>query len=389
MQDCCELAFGQVGLDWKKYVKHDTRFERPAEVETLLADPTKAKTRLGWVPRVDFPTLMRMMVDADPRAPVEEVVTVLVTGANGFVGRWVIRALLAAGHTVVGATGPETGRAGAGLDEAERTRVQWMPLDLLDAASVVKLAGGNYDAVLHLAGLASGGDAARDPGVAWTVNAAGTARLLDALGGAARRGASIPWSWWCRARRCTSAPRTHWSRPTRSSPARPTRPPSGAPSSRQPRPRDEPGCGSCWRVPFPTPGRGRTPASSRRHSPGGSWPRARVACTRCTSATSRSRGTSWTSGTWRRPTCRCWSGAPRARPTTSRRANGITLRDVFDRLARIVGVEAIPETDPAFVRSADLMYLVGDAGKLCRATGWTPSIPFETTLRDLVHAQAN
>jgi GDPmannose 4,6-dehydratase len=65
VRDCCEVAFGHAGLDWKKYVTHDTRFDRPAEVETLLADPSKAKQRLGWVPEVDFATLMGMMVDAD------------------------------------------------------------------------------------------------------------------------------------------------------------------------------------------------------------------------------------------------------------------------------------------------------------------------------------
>jgi len=65
VRECCEVAFAHVGLDWRQHVRHDERFDRPAEVETLLADPSKAKERLGWVPRVSFEELMRMMVDAD------------------------------------------------------------------------------------------------------------------------------------------------------------------------------------------------------------------------------------------------------------------------------------------------------------------------------------
>ncbi len=65
VRELCELAFAHVGLDWKKYVKVDPRFVRPAEVDTLQADPAKAQRELGWSPRVDFAALVRMMVDAD------------------------------------------------------------------------------------------------------------------------------------------------------------------------------------------------------------------------------------------------------------------------------------------------------------------------------------
>ncbi len=58
-------AFSYTGLDWEKYVVVDPKFYRPAEVDLLLGDPTKARTRLGWKPAVDFKTLVRMMVDAD------------------------------------------------------------------------------------------------------------------------------------------------------------------------------------------------------------------------------------------------------------------------------------------------------------------------------------
>ncbi len=61
----CELAFGRVGLDYKDFVTSDENLFRPAEVDLLIADPTKAKETLGWTPKVDFETLVNMMVDAD------------------------------------------------------------------------------------------------------------------------------------------------------------------------------------------------------------------------------------------------------------------------------------------------------------------------------------
>ncbi len=65
VRDLCAAAFGHVGLDWKKYVKTDPQFVRPAEVDTLLADASRAKQELGWAPRVTFEQLVKMMVDAD------------------------------------------------------------------------------------------------------------------------------------------------------------------------------------------------------------------------------------------------------------------------------------------------------------------------------------
>ncbi len=58
-------AFGYAGLDWQEHVKTDPRYFRPLEVETLIADATKAKEKLGWTPKVTFKDLVRIMVDAD------------------------------------------------------------------------------------------------------------------------------------------------------------------------------------------------------------------------------------------------------------------------------------------------------------------------------------
>lgn len=60
-----EAAFGRVDLDWKKYVVQDPSLIRPAEVDLLVGDPSKAKRKLGWVPEVGFKELVHLMVDAD------------------------------------------------------------------------------------------------------------------------------------------------------------------------------------------------------------------------------------------------------------------------------------------------------------------------------------
>ena len=60
-----EIAFEHVGLDWREFVRVDPALVRPAEVDRLLADPTKARERLGWEPRTSFEDLVRMMVEAD------------------------------------------------------------------------------------------------------------------------------------------------------------------------------------------------------------------------------------------------------------------------------------------------------------------------------------
>ena len=65
VRDCCQVAFGHVGLDWQRHVEHDPRYDRPAEVDLLLADPSKARNDLGWNPAVGFADLITMMVDAD------------------------------------------------------------------------------------------------------------------------------------------------------------------------------------------------------------------------------------------------------------------------------------------------------------------------------------
>jgi GDPmannose 4,6-dehydratase len=66
IRELLDIAFKEVGIDdWEPYVNYDKKFERPAEVDLLLGDPTKAKEKLGWEPKVSFEELIKMMVQSD------------------------------------------------------------------------------------------------------------------------------------------------------------------------------------------------------------------------------------------------------------------------------------------------------------------------------------
>jgi GDPmannose 4,6-dehydratase len=65
VQEFLELAFDRVSLDWRKYVEFDERYLRPAEVDLLIGDSSKARRLLQWEPKINFEKLVSMMVDAD------------------------------------------------------------------------------------------------------------------------------------------------------------------------------------------------------------------------------------------------------------------------------------------------------------------------------------
>ena len=69
IRELLDVAFSEVGIsDWSHLVKQDPRFMRPAEVDLLIGDPSKAKAALGWQPRVTFEELVKMMVRSDVAA---------------------------------------------------------------------------------------------------------------------------------------------------------------------------------------------------------------------------------------------------------------------------------------------------------------------------------
>jgi GDPmannose 4,6-dehydratase len=73
VREFVEETFGCLGLVWKKYVKHDQRYERPAEVDLLIGDASKARKKLGWEPRVKFKDLVKLMVAADLKLAEDEL----------------------------------------------------------------------------------------------------------------------------------------------------------------------------------------------------------------------------------------------------------------------------------------------------------------------------
>jgi GDPmannose 4,6-dehydratase len=68
VRDLIEVAFGLVGLEWRKYVEIDQAYMRPAEVPDLRGDPSKARAKLGWVPRISFEEMIREMLQHDLEA---------------------------------------------------------------------------------------------------------------------------------------------------------------------------------------------------------------------------------------------------------------------------------------------------------------------------------
>src|SRR5207237_1187131 len=94
VREFLEIGFGQAGLDWKKYVEIDPRYYRPAEVDLLIGDYSKAKRQLGWEPRTKFSDLVKIMVDAD--------IEVLRRHRHGEIGRPITNQLAPAARACSG-----------------------------------------------------------------------------------------------------------------------------------------------------------------------------------------------------------------------------------------------------------------------------------------------
>jgi len=82
VQEFVEIAFDHVGLNWRDHVVVDPQFYRPAEVDLLLADASKARVKLGWTPEVSFEELVRMMVDADLQSVEDQMASTTVRGRS-------------------------------------------------------------------------------------------------------------------------------------------------------------------------------------------------------------------------------------------------------------------------------------------------------------------
>jgi len=315
---------------------------------------------------------------------------VLVTGAAGFVGQWLVPALLAAGHEVLGTRLP--GEAPPDfLPAADRRRVRWLPLDLADPVSVRAVVDEVPDGVIHLAALASGAEARRDPGLAWDINAGGTARLTDALGQQRLAGRGDPRLLLISTAEVYGA--LAEPRPRREDdPVAPVSPYASSKVGAEVAAAEvarRTGLQVVVARAFPHTGPGQTdryvlPAFARRLKAA----RRLGAPVVKTGNLEPVRDFVDVRDVVRAYLLLLERGRPGGVYNVAA-GEGRALSDIFHQLAALLGVRAIPETDPQLTRTADIPHLVGDASRLAAETGWTPAIPFAQTLQDIINAQAD
>ncbi len=310
----------------------------------------------------------------------------LITGADGFVGRWLVRAALAEGWDVVAAIGPGGAFPDVWLPAASLPRVAAFDVDLTDSADLVRLADVGADAVVHLAAVSSGAAARRDPDAAMRTNAEATAALVEALAAAGTLARFL----------FVSTGEVYGS--GHAGPIAETTPPSPvSPYAESKRLAEvavlEIGAGrGAWPIiarAFPHSGPGQSTAFVLPAFA------ARLAEARRTGATRFAVGNLDVTRDFLdvRDVVRAYllllahGGCGEVYNVAS--GTGRHLAACVQRLAELVGVSATPETDPALVRPADIPVLIGDPARLRAATGWTPQVPFDQTLEDLVNAQAH
>jgi GDP-4-dehydro-6-deoxy-D-mannose reductase len=314
----------------------------------------------------------------------------MVTGAGGFVGRWLLPALVAEGHEVLGTRLP--GEAPPDfLDEAQRRQVRWLPLDLRETDSVRAAIDPMPDAVIHLAAIASGAEARRDPGIAWDVNAGGTARLADLLGDRRAAGAGDPLLLLVSTAEVYGAVMPARAR-VESDPVAPISPYAASKVGAEVAALEaarRTGLRVIVARAFPHTGPHQTdryvvPAFARR-----------LKAARRIGAPVVKTGNLEPIRDFLdvRDVVRAYL-ALLSRGQAGEAYNiasgvGHSLGAIFARLTELIGVRAMPEVDPQLTRAADLPHLVGDATRLRAATGWSPGIAFDQTLQDVVHAQTD
>ena len=310
---------------------------------------------------------------------------VLVTGANGFVGGWLLRRLLSSGHQVVGGSGVETGPTL--LTPAERAQVDWVPLDLEDDDSVNRFLSRPADAVAHLAGVASVSDSLQDPLRTWRVNTLGTVRVVSVLARRLEETGDNPVLLVVSTAEVygQGGPQTR----SETDPVVPVSPYAASKVAA------EVTALEAWRRtglrvvvarPFPHTG----PGQSTRFVVPAFVERLRLA--------KRSGASSVKTGNLDpvrdlldvRDVVEAYAGLlDQGQPGAVYNVasgTGIGLRPLFDRIAELVGCHALPEVDASLARPSDIAHLVGSADRLHAATGWSPRIPLDQTLRQMIDA---
>jgi GDP-4-dehydro-6-deoxy-D-mannose reductase len=312
---------------------------------------------------------------------------VLVTGADGFVGRHVVERLVESGHEVSAGCRPGGESPERWMGQRTREAVKVVPLEVTDSASVAAALSRPFEAMVHLAAVASGSDARQDPGHAWVVNAAGTARLVDAAVALRANTGVDPLML------VVSSAEVYGDGPARprveTDPLLPQSPYAASKVGA------EVAALEAWRRiglriviarAFPHTGPGQLPvyvvpaflhrlraaqaAGAAEVRTGSLDPVRDLLDVRDVAAAYIALLT---------------KGAP-GEAYNIARGEGVTLRELFSRLANLVGTKVQPVPDPSLMRSGDIQYLVGDASKLRRATGWSPRFTLEQTLREMVDA---
>ena len=309
---------------------------------------------------------------------------VLVTGADGFVGRHLVRRLVARGDAVGAATA-------LGAPAAPRdTGVARLPFELTDDRSIRAALDFDPEAVIHLAAVASTREAREDPGRAWAVNAGGTARLAEAM--ATRRAVGgrdallLVVSTGEVYGTGTGAARREDDQ---------LRPISSYAASKV---GAEVAALEVWRRtglraivarPFTHTG----PTQDRRFVLPAFVERLRQAKAGGAREVATGNLDPVRDLLDVRDVIEAYlalldRGTPGETYNVAR-GEGCSLRALFLRLAELVGVAAEPRPSAELIRGTDIPHLVGDTTKLRQATGWSPAITLDATLRGLVDAQAD
>lgn len=310
----------------------------------------------------------------------------LVTGADGFVGRWLVHEALAQGWEVAAAVGQGGAAPETWLPAGRAAAVTWFEADITTDTGRARLAAVEADAVIHLAAVSSGAAARQDPEGAMQVNAMATVRVLEALSEAGRRLRFL----FVSTGEVYGA--GHDGPIPEDAPLQPVSAYAASKFAAEPAVLDMAAAGGMEAVvarAFPHTGPGQStafvlPAFAARLREARRLGQREIAVGNLNVIRDfldvrdvvraylllLERGQSGES-------YNVASGV------------GQHLRECFTRLAGLLEVDAVPREDASLVRPADIPVLIGDATKLKAATGWQPTIAFEQTLQDLLDAQAH